>query len=92
VQWVGREAELQAKGIPEAFYAKMGREKAGGMARTLTDPAEDSGNRRRALEETAQLWLALLRKPAPTWSYQLGEEDSLWAEQLKGGSADLTSC
>lgn len=88
---MGREAAVQAKAIPEAFYAKMGREKAAEMASTLTDPAEDSRNRRRALEETAQLGLALLRKMAPTWSYQLGGESSLWADQLKGGSADLTS-
>lgn len=50
---------------PEAFQAKMGKEKAGGKSLILTDAAEDSRDRRGSLEVAAQLCLALLTKWLP---------------------------
>lgn len=53
--WVGRKAEAGPKEIPEAFLEKMRKEKAGGVALTLTDGERipGTGNQGRALETTA---------------------------------------
>lgn len=65
--WVGRKAEAGPKEILEAFLEKMRKEKAGGVALTLTDPGEDSRNRepRESPGNDSQLCLALLRKWFP---------------------------
>lgn len=91
---MGRKAEAGPKEIPEAFLEKTRKEKAGGVALTLTDPGEDSRNRepRESSGNDSQLCLALLRKTSSTRSYQLGDKGSPWAGQLEGGLADLAPC
>lgn len=63
--WVGRKADTGE--IPEAFLETMGKEKAGGVALTLTDPEEDSRNwePRESPGNDSQLRRALLRKWLP---------------------------
>lgn len=66
--WVGRKADAGRKEIPEAFLEKkMGKEKAGGVVLTLTDPEEDSRNwePRESPGNDSQLCRALLRKWLP---------------------------
>lgn len=66
MQWAGREAEAQTKGIPEAFYAKMGEREGRMDGKHFNRPSGGFQEQKAGPEETVQLCLALLKEnPLP---------------------------